>query len=81
LQHAIKHVERPGEATLGSQALRLPRFNFEDGRAGFSSACRASTFMAVQGSQVLRPSRKKLKQLYAKKDGHVFPQISTVFRV
>ena len=67
-------------AVLGSQALRLQRFNLYDGRTEFASAapaalqllrwpyrvlkrcaCRASTFkMAVRGSQVLRPSRKKL---------------------
>ena len=49
-------------AVRSSQALHLPRFNFEDGRTGFSSACRASTFkMAVRGSQVLRPSRKQME--------------------
>ena len=50
-------------AVLGSQALRLQRFNLYDGRTEFSSAAPAgaSTFkMAVQGSQALRLPRFNL---------------------
>ena len=50
-------------AVLGSQALRLQRFNLYDGPHGVLKrcTCRASTFkMAVQGSQALRLPRFNL---------------------
>ena len=50
-------------AVLGSQALRLQRFNLYDGRTEFSSAAPAALQlfkMAVQGSQALRLPRFNL---------------------